>query len=48
MGDSDRVFHSGDLLDPKVTQAIYSLWHDAGVRQCFERSREFQLNDSAQ
>lgn len=38
----------GDSLEPKVAEAIYGLWSDAGVRKCFERSREFQLNDSAQ
>ncbi|KAH8914076.1 G-alpha protein [Atractiella rhizophila] len=38
----------GDTLDPKVAQAIYGLWNDSGVRKAFERSREFQLNDSAQ
>jgi len=38
----------GDCLDQHVGDAIYGLWQDAGVRKCFERSREFQLNDSAQ
>lgn len=37
-----------DFLDPEVTEAIAGLWVDAGVRECFARSREFQLNDSAQ
>ncbi|KAH9814822.1 guanine nucleotide-binding protein subunit alpha [Melampsora americana] len=34
-------------LDPSAVQAIRLLWNDSGVRQCFERSREYQLNDSA-
>jgi len=37
----------GDSLNPEVTDAVAGLWRDAGVQQCFERSREFQLNDSA-
>jgi guanine nucleotide-binding protein G(i) subunit alpha len=36
-----------DYLDPEVTTAIAGLWNDAGVREAFGRSREFQLNDSA-
>lgn len=38
----------GDILDPQITDAIQSLWRDDGVRVAFERSREYQLNDSAQ
>lgn len=38
----------GDYMDPEVVDAIASLWKDEGVRECFERSREYQLNDSAQ
>ncbi|EFP77948.1 guanine nucleotide-binding protein subunit alpha [Puccinia graminis f. sp. tritici] len=34
-------------LDPHVVTAIRQLWQDPGVRKCFERSREYQLNDSA-
>ena len=37
-----------DYLDPEVVEAIQGLWNDDGVRECFERSREYQLNDSAQ
>lgn len=37
----------GDRLDPQVGNAISVLWKDAGVQQCFQRSREYQLNDSA-
>lgn len=29
-------------------EAIAKLWSDGGVRQCFDRSREYQLIDSAQ
>jgi guanine nucleotide-binding protein subunit alpha len=38
--------HSDSLL-PVVGRAIAVLWRDAGVQQCFQRSREYQLNDSA-
>lgn len=37
----------GDFLGPEVTEAIAGLWKDDGVRECFARSREYQLNDSA-
>ncbi|KAL9047546.1 MAG: hypothetical protein Q9206_006682 [Seirophora lacunosa] len=37
----------GDSLPPEVGNAIDALWKDAGVQQCFKRSREYQLNDSA-
>jgi len=37
-----------DPIFPKnVAQAIKILWQDGGVQKCFDRSREFQLNDSA-
>lgn len=28
--------------------AMIRLWTDAGTQACFSRSREYQLNDSAQ
>jgi guanine nucleotide-binding protein G(i) subunit alpha len=37
----------GDSLPPEVGAAIGALWKDAGVQECFKRSREYQLNDSA-
>ncbi|KAF3931982.1 hypothetical protein ABW20_dc0102691 [Dactylellina cionopaga] len=37
----------GEVLPVEVGNAIKSLWEDKGVRQCFDRSREYQLNDSA-
>lgn len=36
-----------DTLPANVTDAVAGLWKDAGVQECFTRSREFQLNDSA-
>ena len=38
----------GEYLHTDIGNAIKSLWLDAGVQTCFQRSREFQLNDSAQ
>jgi len=38
----------GDHLPADVADAISGLWKDGGVQACFARSREFQLNDSAQ
>ncbi|KAI5206154.1 G-protein alpha subunit [Aureobasidium subglaciale] len=37
----------GDNLPPEVGNAISVLWKDPGVQACFQRSREYQLNDSA-
>lgn len=37
----------GDNLPPEVGSAISALWKDTGVQDCFKRSREYQLNDSA-
>lgn len=32
---------------PEVSRALKLLWEDSGVKSCFARSREYQLNDSA-
>ncbi|KAI9296854.1 putative guanine nucleotide-binding protein alpha-1 subunit [Neoconidiobolus thromboides FSU 785] len=34
-------------LPPNVSMALIALWSDNGVKLCVDRSREFQLNDSA-
>lgn len=36
-----------DYLGHELVIAITSLWDDEGVRECVQRSNEFQLNDSA-
>ncbi|KAJ2757284.1 guanine nucleotide-binding protein subunit alpha [Coemansia nantahalensis] len=36
-----------DSLPAEVANAVRALWEDGGVRECFRRSNEFQLNDSA-
>lgn len=42
---------AGSMEDVKFTPELVSimrrLWNDAGVQNCFSRSREYQLNDSA-
>eukprot|EP01147_Barroeca_monosierra_P005284 gene5284-8849_t len=35
-------------LAPELTAALKSLWADSGVQECFRRSNEYQLNDSAE
>lgn len=37
----------GESMPSEVGNAIEALWKDAGVQECFKRSREYQLNDSA-
>lgn len=37
----------GDVMPRDVGDAIKGLWEDHGVQDCFMRSREYQLNDSA-
>ncbi|TMS37404.1 hypothetical protein L596_004341 [Steinernema carpocapsae] len=34
-------------LPPDMSHVMKKLWEDAGVQECFARSREYQLNDSA-
>ena len=34
-----------DLTD--IGDSLKALWADSGIKECFERSREYQLNDSA-
>ncbi|XP_031562360.1 guanine nucleotide-binding protein G(o) subunit alpha-like [Actinia tenebrosa] len=34
-------------FSPELTESMKRLWQDSGVQQCFSRSREYQLGDSA-
>lgn len=34
-------------LPPELAVCMKRLWADSGVQECFTRSREYQLNDSA-
>ncbi|KAI8846979.1 guanine nucleotide binding protein, alpha subunit [Chytridium lagenaria] len=36
-----------DVFPPECAVAVKALWVDDGVKECFGRSREYQLNDSA-
>jgi guanine nucleotide-binding protein subunit alpha len=58
LGNPDNESHKNVILElpsqieaedlpAEVTAAIKSLWQDSGVLACFDRSREYQLNDSA-
>jgi guanine nucleotide-binding protein subunit alpha len=37
----------GDTIPQSIATAIKILWQDSGVKACFARSNEFQLNDSS-
>jgi hypothetical protein len=34
-------------LEQPYIDAIRSLWRDPGIQECYDRRREYQLNDSA-
>ena len=36
-----------EVFPPELALAVKTLWVDEGVKACFARSREYQLNDSA-
>ncbi|KAF5400399.1 GTP binding protein alpha subunit Gi [Paragonimus heterotremus] len=44
--DSIEQIESGHM-SKEVYEALKCLWEDEGVQECFRRSREYQLNDSA-
>ena len=35
-------------LTPELAVLMKQIWSDAGVKECFRRSRDYQLNDSAE
>jgi len=37
----------GDFMPHAVAVAVQNLWLDPNIQQAFQRSREYQLNDSA-
>ncbi|EDV21414.1 uncharacterized protein TRIADDRAFT_50797 [Trichoplax adhaerens] len=52
VGDARRLFEIMDApgvqeFTPEIVSLLKRLWSDHGVQQCFSRSREYQLNDSA-
>lgn len=38
---------TGTKLAPNIVEAFIALWNDEGVKTCFRRAFEYQLNDSA-
>jgi guanine nucleotide-binding protein G(i) subunit alpha len=36
-----------DVFPPEAHDAIVELWQDKGVKECYGRKTEYQLNDSA-
>lgn len=42
------TYDPNTAFDNMPVEAIIKLWNDEGVRKCFDRSREYQLIDSAQ
>ncbi len=40
-------FSSFQTLPPEMADTFRQLWSDEGVRGCFKRAYEYQLNDSA-
>ena len=45
---SNNNFENLDELDAELSETMKRLWSDTGIQMCFEKSREYQLNDSAQ
>jgi len=33
-------------FDQSLAEAIRNLWKDAGIQECYDRRREYQLSDS--
>lgn len=51
--DTRKFFNSVDatleiIISPELAGIMKRLWLDEGVQKCLSRSREYQLNDSAQ
>ncbi|XP_055708183.1 guanine nucleotide-binding protein G(q) subunit alpha isoform X4 [Phlebotomus papatasi] len=40
-------FETVTTFEPPYVQAIKDLWSDAGIQECYDRRREYQLTDSA-
>lgn len=40
-------FETVTSFEPPYVQAIKDLWADAGIQECYDRRREYQLTDSA-
>lgn len=40
-------FETVTTFEPPYVEAIKDLWADAGIQECYDRRREYQLTDSA-
>ena len=40
-------FETVTTFESPYVEAIKDLWEDAGISECFDRRREYQLTDSA-
>ncbi|XP_059680907.1 guanine nucleotide-binding protein G(o) subunit alpha isoform X3 [Gavia stellata] len=47
-GLAESVSEGEKPFSPELLSAMMRLWADSGIQECFNRSREYQLNDSAQ
>ena len=50
LNDVLKLFDMSDEIEeitPELKDIMKMLWNDRGVKECYSRSREFQLNDSA-
>ena len=50
--DGKKILKAASQMDDydlttDIGDSLKALWADSGIKQCFERSREYQLNDSA-
>ena len=49
LNDVVKLFDTSDdveELTQELTSIMKRLWHDSGVKNCYSRAREYQLNDS--
>lgn len=47
LGLNPNLTITQDYLPREISEALRGLWYDPGVRAVVNRSREYQLNDSA-
>lgn len=47
VSDVIQAMQDTEPFSEELLEAMKRLWSDAGVQQCFTRSNEYQLNDSA-
>lgn len=47
VSDVIQAMQDTEPFSEELLEAMKRLWADSGVQQCFVRSNEYQLNDSA-